>query len=75
MTPQRTAAVRTVASSLVFDQDPPVVRSLDKARTAAGEIVSALVAAGILPAEYADTPEPVAELVTTNGAVVEVDFP
>lgn len=74
MTPERAAAVRTVASSLVFDQDPPVVRSLDKARKAAGEIVDALVTAGILPAAYGDYDDLVAANVSGNGAVADVEF-
>lgn len=80
MTPERAAAVRTVASSLVFDQDPPVVRSLDKARKAAGEIVDALVTAGILPAAYRYWPDETAAAADTlvaagaNGAAVDVEF-
>ena len=48
MTIPRGQAVRVVASSLCFDQDPPPVRSLDKARVAAGAIVDALAQAGMM---------------------------
>lgn len=41
-------AVRVVASSLCFDQDPPPVRSLTNARIAAGGIIDALVDAGMI---------------------------
>lgn len=46
--PTRSAVVRTIASSLAFDADPPILRSLDKARAAAGSIVDALVDAGMI---------------------------
>lgn len=48
MTIPRGQAVRVVASSLCFDQDPPPVRSLDKARVAAAAIVTALAQAGMI---------------------------
>lgn len=60
MSTPRAAAVRTIASSLVFDHDPPLLRSLDKARAAAGGVVDALVGAGILPALYGFQGEPAA---------------
>jgi hypothetical protein len=48
MTVQRAAAIRVIASSLCFDQDPPPVRSLDKAKVAAGAILDALAQAGMV---------------------------
>lgn len=57
--PTRTAIIRTIASSLCFDADPPAMRSLDRARVAAGQITDALVEAGALPAALGP--------VTTNG--------
>ena len=54
MTIPRGQAVRVVASSLCFDQDPPPVRSLDKARVAAGAIVDALAQAGMIDVDPAD---------------------
>lgn len=50
--PNRAALIRTIASSLAFDNDPPYVRSLDKARSAAAGIVDALVDAGALDSTY-----------------------
>lgn len=50
----RSAAVRTIASSLCFDSDPPVIRVLGKAREAAESIYDALVGIGALPADQAD---------------------
>jgi hypothetical protein len=44
----RATAVRVIASSLCFDQDPPPVRSLDKAKIAAGAILDAMVQAGMI---------------------------
>lgn len=81
MTPERAAAVRTIASSLVFDQDPPVLRSLDKAKRAAAEIVDALVAAHILAPAYAlaaevedDDAPAVLVAAGVNGEVADVQF-
>lgn len=48
MATNRAHAVRIIASSLCFDQDPPPVRSLDKAKIAAGAILDALAAAGMM---------------------------
>jgi hypothetical protein len=53
MTVNRSAAVRIIASSLCFDQDPPPVRSLDKARVAAGDILDALAQAGMIDVDPA----------------------
>jgi hypothetical protein len=59
--PNRAALIRTIASSLAFDADPPYVRSLDKARAAAAGIVDALVDAGALDDTFREY--------TGNGAV------
>jgi hypothetical protein len=48
---KRSAVIRVVASSLCFDQDPPPVRSLDKARIAAAAIVDALADADMVTVE------------------------
>ena len=44
--------IRTIAASLCFDQDPPPIKQLDKARVAAADITRALADAGII--ELAD---------------------
>lgn len=49
----RASAVRVVASSLCFDQDPPPIRSLASARVAAAAIVDALRDAGMIDTEPA----------------------
>jgi hypothetical protein len=73
----RQVAVRTIASSLAFDGDTPAMRSLDRARAAGAQVVDALVAAGILPADtYADDDDvdvPVAYV--PNGAPNPDDVP
>lgn len=53
--------IRTVASSLCFDQDPAPIRQLDKARAAAAAVTRALVDAGIVQLVDGDdlTPSPV----------------
>lgn len=51
MAHSRASAVRIIASSLAFDSDPPVLRSLDKARNAARAIVDALIDSQILDSE------------------------
>lgn len=63
-------AVRVVASSLCFDQDPPPIASLGKARAAAGHVVDALAAAGIITLDEDGTSNggPV-----MNGAAVDPD--
>lgn len=48
---KRSAVIRVVASSLCFDQDPPPVRSLDRARIAAAAIVDALADAEMVTVE------------------------
>jgi hypothetical protein len=40
--------IRTIASSLCFDQEPPPIKQLDKARHAAADITRALADAGII---------------------------
>lgn len=60
----RAKAVRVVASSLCFDQDPPPVRSLTNARIAAAGIIDALADAGMITIDDA---------ADTNGATVGND--
>lgn len=45
---QRAAAIRVIASSLCFDQEPPPIASLGKAKAAAAAVVDALAAAGMV---------------------------
>lgn len=61
----RQSVIRTIASSLAFDSDPPYLRALDKARAAGAHITDALVQAGVLGPEYADDEGEV----STNGHV------
>jgi hypothetical protein len=70
----RQVAVRTIASSLAFDGATPALRSLDRARAAGAQVVDALVAAGILPAAYAD-PDGDTVTVSANGAANPDDVP
>jgi hypothetical protein len=48
MTIPRNTAIRIVASSLCFDQDPAPIKNLERARQAASSIVDALELAGML---------------------------
>lgn len=73
---RRNAAIRAIASSLVFDHDPPIIRSLDKARAAAGGVVDTLVGAGILDAGlYGYQGEPAAAPNGDAGVTTEAMFP
>lgn len=77
MTITRKDAVRIVASSLCFDQEPAPIKRLDQARLAATAIVAALDQAGML-VPLADAPETANGGPVVNGAAIDpaqAEFP